>query len=193
MINYSGSLFSLEVADRAILIDLARQAVAHRVEFRSMLPIDVESVPERLRIPRATFVTLRTASELRGCIGTTTPVKPLAVDVVYNAFRASYSDLRFAAIVRSDLARLEVSISVLSALEELSFQSEAELLSLLCPERDGLLLQETFTQATFLPVMWERLPKREQFWSQLKEKAGLPPEYWSSTLRVFRYCTETVE
>jgi AMMECR1 domain-containing protein len=70
--------------------------------------------------------------------------------------------------------------------------SEDDLLAQLRPGEDGLILQEGARRATFLPSVWESLPERHQFLGHLKQKAGLPADYWSDTLQVFRYGAEHI-
>jgi hypothetical protein len=38
--------------------------------------------------------------------------------------------------------------------------------------------------------VWEQLPDAKQFLRHLKQKAGLPADYWSDTLKISRYTTE---
>ncbi len=66
-------------------------------------------------------------------------------------------------------------------------ESEADLLSRLRPGVDGLILLEDDQRATFLPSVWESLRNPSDFLDALREKAGLPPGYWSPTLRFERY------
>ena len=68
-----------------------------------------------LRERAATFVTLRLAEELRGCIGTIEAVRMLGEDVHSNARAAAYRDPRFPPVSLSELALLAVEVSVLSA------------------------------------------------------------------------------
>ena len=72
--------------------------------------------------------------------------------------------------------------------------SEADLLAQLRPNIDGLVLEETATRqrGTFLPAVWETLPDPATFLAHLKQKAGLPRDYWSDALRVSRYTTVNV-
>ena len=42
-------------------------------------------------------------------------------------------------------------------------------------------------RAVYLPVVWEQLPDKEIFLNSLKEKAGLPPEYFSKTLEAYKF------
>jgi AMMECR1 domain-containing protein len=45
---------------------------------------------------------------------------------------------------------------------------------------DGVILQEGPFGATFLPQVWEQLPKPESFLSHLCMKAGLPADTWKT-------------
>jgi len=69
---------------------------------------------------------------------------------------------------------------------------EADLLAELRPRLDGVVIEDGDLSATFLPVMWERLPDPRQFLRALRDKADLPPDYWSATLRAYRYTVEDV-
>lgn len=61
----------------------------------------------------------------------------------------------------------------------------------------GIILVERDKRAVYLPVVWEQLPDREIFLNSLKEKAGLPPNYFSRTLEAYKfsaiYISESVE
>ncbi len=47
-------------------------------------------------------------------------------------------------------------------------------------------------QGTFLPAVWESLPDPRAFWRELKRKAGLPVDAWSSHWEIFRYTVESL-
>jgi len=149
--------------------------------------------PPALRSLRATFVTLRVADELRGCIGTCLPVRPLVEDVAYNAYAAGFLDPRFPPLAAPELPGLHLHISLLTVPEPMSFGSESELLAQVRPGVDGLLLEDGARRGTLLPAVWDALPEAREFLRHLKLKAGLPPDYWSDTLRVLRYTAESVE
>jgi len=42
-------------------------------------------------------------------------------------------------------------------------------------------------RATFLPQVWESLPDRRQFLTHLKQKAGLPANFWDDRITLARY------
>ena len=148
--------------------------------------------PESLRPLRATFVTLHVDEKLRGCIGTLEARRTLVEDVVSNAYGAAFRDTRFPTLTWPEYECLDIHISILSLPEPVQFSSEADLLAQLRPQVDGLILEEGAYHGTFLPSVWEQLPEPREFLRHLKHKAGLPPDYWSSRIRVQRYTTESI-
>jgi len=174
---------------RRTLLELAGAAIEKGLGG-GRLAVRADDYPEPLRAPRATFVTLHLDAQLRGCIGTLEARRALVEDVAYNARAAAFDDPRFPPLAHAEFGRLEIHISVLSAPEPLSCESEDELLRRLRPQVDGLILEERARRATFLPSVWEQLPDPREFLRQLKHKAGLPADYWSRTLRVSRYTVQ---
>jgi AmmeMemoRadiSam system protein A len=168
----------------------AFQSVRYGLEHHREMHVVEGDYPEALRTEKATFVTLRDHDELLGCIGTLRPHRPLVRDVVHNAYHAAFSDPRFAPLTHTQFPGLDLHISVLSVLEPLPVRSEDDLLAKLRPGLDGLLIEEQDHVATFLPAMWPRLLTPRTFVRALKDKAHLPPDYWSPTIRVFRYTAE---
>jgi AmmeMemoRadiSam system protein A len=144
-----------------------------------------------LNEPRASFVTLKKAGALRGCIGSLEAHSCLVDDVAANAFAAAFRDPRFQKLESDEMDLLNIGISVLGPREALTFDSQQSLLDTLRPGQDGLVLHEGNARATFLPAVWESLPQPAAFLQQLKIKAGLTPDHWSETLRVWRYTTES--
>ncbi len=86
---------------------------------------------------------------------------------------------------------MDFHISVLGPAEPLSFTDEADLIRRLRPGIDGLILRAGRQQGTFLPSVWDSLPQPQDFLRQLKRKAGLPEDYWSDGIQVWRYETES--
>ena len=140
---------------------------------------------------RATFVTLEIDGELRGCIGTLEAHQALVNDVAYNAHAAAFSDPRFFPLSEKEYPRLDIHISILTPAEPMRFSSENDLIAQLRPGVDGLILQDGNHRGTFLPSVWEQLPEAKQFFTHLKRKAGLPMDYWTDSLQVYRYTTES--
>ena len=140
-----------------------------------------------LQAPGASFVTLTQQGALRGCIGTLTARRSLLADVKANAVAAALHDTRFRPLTLSELARIDIEVSVLSAMQPLQFDSEAHALDQLQPGLDGVVFEFEHYRSTFLPQVWEQLPAPHEFMAHLKRKAGLPPNFWDEEVRLQRY------
>ncbi|MCC7146948.1 MAG: AmmeMemoRadiSam system protein A [Phycisphaeraceae bacterium] len=178
--------------DGELLLRLARDSVAYGLEEGEPLPVDPTEFPEALRQVRATFVTLHLDGDLRGCIGVLQAARPLVVDVAQNAFAAAFQDPRFPPVTRPEAQKLTYHVSILSPPTPLTFTDQQGLLRQIRPGVDGLILEDGRYRGTFLPAVWESLPQPDQFLMHLKMKAGLPPDYWSPTLRVQRYTCQSI-
>ena len=181
----------IDERNRERLTQLASDTIAHGVLRGSELAIDPGEWPPQLRETRASFVTLQLYGELRGCIGSLDASHPLVKDVSIHAYGAAFRDPRFRAVSREEVDRLEIHISVLSTPTPIRFGGETELLELIRPGVDGLVLREGAHRATFLPDVWQKLPEPGQFLAHLKLKSGLAGDYWSKTLTFERYTTES--
>lgn len=167
----------------SILTGIARATI--EAEFRPVrLP---EQTADWLDEPGACFVTLTRHGQLRGCIGSISPHRPLSDDVRHNAYAAAFRDGRFLPLTSLELDGLVIEVSLLSPTEPLTFHSEQDALRQLRPGTDGLVLRWRDHRGTFLPQMWEHLPDRAQFLNHLKRKAGLPEDFWHDGVRLLRY------
>lgn len=181
----------LDEGERRQLIDLAWASIRHGFAEGTPARPDPSLFSGRLKAPGAAFVTLHRVGALRGCIGHLEAIQPLVLDVADNAFAAAFRDPRFPPLEPWELEGLEVDISVLTPPEALKFQDEPDLLRQLRPGLDGLILEDRGHRGTFLPAVWEGLPEPGRFLAELKRKAGLAATYWSPTIKVSRYRTET--
>lgn len=184
---------ALAAADRRRLVAVARAAVEHGLQGGTLIALDTEAYPPALRAPRACFVTLRAAGELRGCVGSLEARRSLAADAAHNAYAAAFGDPRFAPLEQGEYAGLDMSIAVLSAPQALPCSCREELLALLRPGIDGVIVAAgPALRATFLPAVWESLPDPHDFVHHLMAKAGLPAAFWSPQLQFQRYTVENV-
>ncbi len=177
--------------ERRQLLDVARASIRHGLEQHRPLRVDPARYPASLQAERAAFVTLTEGGRLRGCIGHLEACQALVRDVADNAFAAAFRDPRFQPLSPAELGRIHIHVSVLSPAEPLDVRSEQELLKIVRPGVDGLILEEELHRGTFLPSVWESLPDPRQFLAHLKRKAGLAPDYWSEGIKVARYTTES--
>jgi AmmeMemoRadiSam system protein A len=166
-----------------ILLPIARAAIARALQ----LSHQADETAPWLQEPGATFVTLTQEGELRGCIGSLQPHRPLVEDVKQNAVAAALHDPRFMPLSRSEFDITEIEISLLSPTQQMSFRDEIDALTQLRPQVDGVVLQYHSYRSTFLPQVWEQLPHPQQFLAQLKRKAGLPEDFWHEEIQLSRY------
>ena len=173
------------------LVRLARTAIECALAGSGRPDPEGDS-PEALWLtePGATFVTLKLDGRLRGCIGSLQATRSLREDVVDNAVAAAFEDSRFPALAVDEFEGLTVEVSVLSQPEPIECGTETELLARLRPGIDGLVLEYGHHRATYLPQVWESLPKPEAFLRSLKLKARLDGDFWSDEMRFSRYTVE---
>jgi AMMECR1 domain-containing protein len=69
----------------------------------------------------------------------------------------------------------------------MTFSDEADALRQLRPNIDGIIFSTGQRRSTFLPQVWEQIPDPRSFMAHLKQKAGLPADYWSSEVQLQRY------
>ena len=183
---------SLNKEHQQRLLDLVKSSIQHGLQTGRPLKVNLADFPDVLTEHCATFVTLHKNHQLRGCIGMLEAIRPLAEDIAENAFSAAFRDPRFQPLTDDEFGELEIHLSILTPAEPVSFTSEQDLITQLQPGIDGLILEEGHRRGTFLPSVWEQLPEPEQFLQHLKQKAGLPPDYWSENIRIYRYRTEMI-
>jgi len=179
--------------ERQIILKVADDVIKFGLEKHQLLLLKLEDYPEKLRLPGASFVTLEINKQLRGCIGTLEAHQPLIQDIAQNAFAAAFRDPRFMPLTLEEYPTITKHISILSKPSLISFNSEEDLLKQIRPGIDGLILADKGYRGTFLPAVWESLPEPKLFLQHLKLKAGLPDDYWSTTLTVARYTVEMVD
>lgn len=167
-----------------VLLPIARAAIAHALgQSNNGLAEDLPWLQDH----GASFVTLTQHQQLRGCIGTLQAHRPLLLDVKANACAAAFRDPRFSPLTEAELSVTEIEISLLSAMQPLTFSDEQEALTLLRPGIDGVVFELGRYRSTFLPQVWEQLPDASVFMAHLKRKAGLPPDFWAQEIQLSRY------
>jgi AmmeMemoRadiSam system protein A len=140
------------------------------------------------------FVTLTISGQLRGCIGNLTSNEPLESGVRRNAINAAFHDPRFAPLSASEFKRIEIEISILSEPRSLNYRDGDDLLNKLRPNIDGVIIRQQAASATFLPQVWEQLPRPQDFLAHLCMKAGLAADSWqNSQLEVSSYQVQYFE
>ena len=183
------SSIKLSEQEQKICLQVAKKSIEHGLQQGSALPVVTSEYTDSLQQQLASFVTLHKHGQLRGCIGALEAYQPLINDIAEHAYAAAFQDPRFPALNASELDQLDIEISVLGKPEAMQFTDEADLLKQIRPGIDGLILQHGYNRGTFLPSVWEQLPDVTEFFKHLKNKAGLPMDWWRDDVKVSRYQT----
>jgi AmmeMemoRadiSam system protein A len=169
----------LTQGERAFLLDLARQTLFWHLRDGSKPEVDESAIPKGIKKILACFVTIEKRNYgLRGCIGLFDPVSPLYENVISRAIAAATKDPRFPPVTLTELKDIQIEISVLTRPKPLPFSSPEDLLKKLQPNKDGVILKTSYGSSTFLPQVWEQLPKKERFLAHLCQKHGAPANTW---------------
>jgi AmmeMemoRadiSam system protein A len=177
--------------EKQTLLRLAREAMESGVRGEKLPPLDKASLTPSLLEQGASFVTLTVHGELRGCIGALEAYQPLVDDVREHAVAAALEDPRFPPVREDELSRIQIEVSRLTPPHPLEYSDSRDLVAKLRPHVDGVILKSDFRRATFLPQVWEKLPKAEDFLDHLCSKMGARSNLWRTTkLQVFIYQVE---
>ena len=169
-----------------VLLSIARSVISSTLGRKS----EADESAEWLREEGAVFVTLTKNGQLRGCVGSLEPHRQLLADIKANAEAAATRDRRFPPVTLEELPNLQVEVSLLSRKQPIAFTSEMEALQQLQAGLDGIIFECDRHRATFLPQVWEKIPDPRAFMAHLKVKAGLPADFWSDSIRLYRYRVE---
>lgn len=174
-----------------VLLKLARKTIADKLGVQT--GEDDSSLEEKLKdqafeAKRGTFVTLNIGGSLRGCIGYLTATEPIKDGIRRNAINSAFNDNRFMPLTVDEFIKLDIEISILTGPQDLDYTDSADLISKLRPHVDGVIIRKGMASATFLPQVWEQLPRVENFLGHLCMKAGMPSDMWkTSRLEVSTY------
>ena len=178
-----------------ILITLAKAAIL--VALNQPEEFDLEHALKTYPVLKengAAFVTINTEpnEQLRGCIGSLQAYRPLYKDIISNAQAAALRDPRFLPLTLEELEHIKIEVSILSKPQPLSYDTIEDLRNKVAPFQDGIVLKLNGKHATYLPQVWEQLPRFDDFFSSLCLKANLTNDCLSqhpeiSTYRVEKY------
>jgi uncharacterized protein len=165
----------MKVADRKLLLALARESILTYFDGKEPSYAKVKHLSQK----RGVFVTLEEKGKLRGCIGFPQPLHPLHISVFELARGAAFGDPRFPPVLRSEVSRLTIEISLLTVPKLLSPSRQEDLPKMVKIGQDGLIIAIDESSGLLLPqVAIEHHFTPAQFLDCLAEKAGLPAAAW---------------
>lgn len=165
-----------------VLLRIARDSLTRYVTAQTRIDLDAYDLTAELRARHGAFVTLRAGADLRGCIGHTRNLEPLAQAVRDNAINAAVRDPRFPPVTPPELDQLTIEVSALcpGATPDSPFIPVHDIQEIQIG-RDGLYLDHAGARGggLLLPqVAVERHWDVTKFLEALCTKAGAGPDAW---------------
>ncbi|MDR1797700.1 MAG: AmmeMemoRadiSam system protein A [Clostridiales Family XIII bacterium] len=151
----------------SVFVRLARETVESFVSTRRLPPLPGD-LPGELTGRRAgVFVSIKEHGELRGCIGTISPVTcSIAEEIRQNAVSASTRDPRFEAIAEEELPFLTISVDVLGEAEAIGSMDQLD------PKRYGVIVSLGGKRGLLLPDL-DGIDTAEEQVAIAMRKAGI--------------------
>lgn len=151
-------------------VRLARYAVEYYVKNKKTPPLPKDINQELLNEKAGVFVSLKIQGNLRGCIGTLSPIHgSVAHEIIYNAVSACSEDPRFNPVSQEELPFLFYGVDVLS--QPLPVTDK----SMLDAKRYGVIVSKGRKKGVLLPDLSGIDTVEEQILIALK-KAGISEE-----------------
>ncbi|HEX3000349.1 MAG TPA: AmmeMemoRadiSam system protein A [Armatimonadota bacterium] len=150
-------------------VRLARNSVEHFITTGRRLPLP-DGLPDDMFLTKAgVFVSLKKFGNLRGCIGTISPVTgSVAEEILRNAVSSCSEDPRFDKVRPDELSDLIYSVDVLSPPEPITSETALDV------RRYGVIVSAGHKRGLLLPNL-EGVDTIEQQVSITRQKAGIRP------------------
>ncbi len=178
-----GGNHMLTHTQKSELLSMARKSIrdylrsGERQKIRTDDPLFLEK--------RGAFVTLKKNGMLRGCIGRIVADEPLIKVICDMAIQAATADPRFPSVRESELDVIDLEISVMSPIEEITDISKIKV------GTHGIIIRKGFASGLLLPqVATEYKWNSEQFLEQTCLKAGLKRDEWKKGAKIFIFSAE---
>jgi MEMO1 family protein len=159
------------------LVQLARRTIEAYVREHRVIAPPPELTPE-MKEQHGVFVSLHRDGELRGCIGTFSPMQPnVAQEIIRNAVSSATEDPRFYPLAAGELKDLEISVDVLSDPEPVKDAGELD------ARRYGVIVQAGRRRGLLLPDL-EGVDSPAQQIDICRRKGGIGP---SEPVQLYRF------
>jgi AmmeMemoRadiSam system protein A len=179
--------------EQKALIDIAWKSIQRRVRGnvseqsqQQARKFHGESI---LSQPAGAFVTIYNRGELRGCLGVLMSEAPLAETVSQLAGRSAAEDPRFNPVTEDELNDIQIEISILSPLKEISSIEEIQV------GKHGIFISAGMHRGLLLPqVAVKQRWNVHQFLEETCIKAGLPRDQWKhAETNIYIFSAEIIE
>ena len=185
----------LSQEEERLLLRIARDSLDAYLKAGESLDLGDYPLTDTLREKHGAFVTLRHNGELRGCIGYTKNIEPLAEAVRDNAVNAGVRDPRFPPLTQEELEDIDIEVSALclGGTPDSPFIPVQDINEIVIG-RDGLYLEHAGPRGggLLLPqVPVEQDWDLSQFLEGLCRKAGAPDRAWEQAdAQLYRFSAQ---
>ncbi|MBF0519896.1 MAG: AmmeMemoRadiSam system protein A [Nitrospirae bacterium] len=150
------------------LVKLAKNAISEYIKNKIVISPPEDMAPE-MRGRAGVFVSLKKGGQLRGCIGTFSPIREnVAMEIIRNALSAATEDPRFTPVRSDELEEITYSVDVLTAPLKVNDISE------LNPAKYGVIVAYGNRRGLLLPDL-EGVDTVDEQLRITKMKAGIDP------------------
>jgi len=174
----------LNATEKKTLLKIAREAIEAKTGGQTRL-LNPAVQTEELKRNSGAFVSLHANGRLRGCIGVFASKEPLWKTVQENAVAAALRDPRFVPVDKTELPSIEIEISVLTPLKQITDVGEIEVgrhgIFIMQGQRGGVLLPQVAVEHDF---------DRETFLAETCLKADLPEDAWQKGASIYIFEAE---
>ncbi|MDR1689686.1 MAG: AmmeMemoRadiSam system protein A [Clostridiales bacterium] len=151
-------------------VSFARYAVEGYIR-NERVPELPEGLPEEmLNSTAGVFVSIKKMNNLRGCVGTISPLREnIAYEILSNAISSAVGDSRFLPVTEDELPFLSYSVDVLKKLEPVYSLDKLDV------KKYGIVVRNKFKKGLLLPNL-DGVDTVEKQIEISKQKAGIKPD-----------------
>lgn len=135
----------LNKEEKQQLLRISRESLKQFFTSGQHSDYNEKDIPGKLKIATGAFVSIFVNGKLRGCIGNLSSDIPIYKLVQKLSISAATQDSRFKSLVRKELDKLEIELSILTPMQRINDISEFEL------GRHGIYIKDGYNSGTFLP------------------------------------------
>ena len=164
-------------------VRLARMSLENRILGKKPVEYSKEFGEDLIENRAGVFVSLKINGQLRGCIGSISPIKETIFDEIKdNALKAVLEDPRFLPVDKDELYEIEYSVDILEKPEKISSIRD------LNPKEYGVIVEKGIRRGLLLPNL-EGIDRAEEQIRIALQKANINPgeDYELSRFRVIRH------
>jgi len=167
---------TLSEQEKKILLEISRETLESYLRSHTIPDIPDTRLTGHLKEQHGAFVTLRNGEQLRGCIGSFEPDKPLYQLIQSLSISSATHDTRFLPVQSRELNHIHIEISVLTPMQKIDDIQQIVL------GKHGIYIKKGYRSGTFLPqVATETGWDLEEFLGHCaRDKAGLGWTGWKN-------------